>query len=121
MNRLIGHLSTITRHKLKVSAAVFPLRPLRAGDPVMICPNTALDRVLRRGALLSRKPFSPIDREKEVLGYSLGWLHHKGRNKHHWEYWLDNGSKNVHPSRWRCRSIMSSRCSATVSLPHRST
>ena len=34
---------------------------------------------------------SPINREKEVIGYSLGWLHHKGRNKHHWEYWLDNG------------------------------
>ena len=32
---------------------------------------------------------SPIDKEKEVLGYSLGWLHHKGRNRHHWEYWLD--------------------------------
>jgi hypothetical protein len=29
-------------------------------------------------------------------GYSLGWLHHKGRNKHHWEYWLDFGVNGIY-------------------------
>ena len=32
---------------------------------------------------------SPYTAEKEKYGYSLGWLHHKGRNRHHWEYWYD--------------------------------
>ena len=32
---------------------------------------------------------SPYGKEKELKGYSLGWLHHKGRNKHHYEYWSD--------------------------------
>ncbi len=32
---------------------------------------------------------SPIDAEKEAIGYSMAWLHHKGHNKHHWEYWTD--------------------------------
>ena len=32
---------------------------------------------------------SPIDVETEKKGYSTAWLHHKGRNKHHYEYWLD--------------------------------
>lgn len=32
---------------------------------------------------------SPIEAEKECNGYSKAWLHHKGRNKHHWEYWTD--------------------------------
>ncbi len=32
---------------------------------------------------------SPYMRDKELHGYSRGWLHHKGRNKHHWEYWYD--------------------------------
>lgn len=32
---------------------------------------------------------SPITAEKEEKGYSECWLHHKGRNKHHWEYWTD--------------------------------
>ena len=32
---------------------------------------------------------SPIEAEKEALGYSAAWLHHKGCNPHHWEYWTD--------------------------------
>lgn len=33
---------------------------------------------------------SPIDACKEKNGVSMAWLHHKGRNKHHYEYWQDN-------------------------------
>lgn len=32
---------------------------------------------------------SPNAAEKEAKGYSAAWLHHKGRNKHHFEYWID--------------------------------
>jgi hypothetical protein len=32
---------------------------------------------------------SPIDAEKIAKGYSLAWQHHKGVNKHHWQYWTD--------------------------------
>lgn len=32
---------------------------------------------------------SPNNAERETLGYSSAWLHHKGRNKHHYEYWYD--------------------------------
>ena len=32
---------------------------------------------------------SPNNAEKEAKGYSSSWLHHKGRNKHHFEYWTD--------------------------------
>lgn len=32
---------------------------------------------------------SPIEAEKESIGYSMAWLHHKSHNKHHWEYWTD--------------------------------
>lgn len=32
---------------------------------------------------------SPIEAEKEDCGYSMAWLHHKGVNKHHWEWWTD--------------------------------
>lgn len=34
---------------------------------------------------------SPIEAEKAELGYSVAWLHHKGHNKHHWEWWTDFG------------------------------
>lgn len=33
---------------------------------------------------------SPIDAAKKDKGYSNAWMHHKGRNKHHYEYWQDN-------------------------------
>ena len=32
---------------------------------------------------------SPNDAEREDKGYTSAWLHHKGRNKHHLEYWVD--------------------------------
>ena len=36
---------------------------------------------------------SPNEAERERLGYSTAWLHHKGRNKHHFEYWTDYNMK----------------------------
>lgn len=32
---------------------------------------------------------SPNERERAEIGYSKAWLHHKGRNRHHFEYWCD--------------------------------
>lgn len=32
---------------------------------------------------------SPIAEERDLQGFSFAWQHHKGRNKHHWEYWAD--------------------------------
>ena len=32
---------------------------------------------------------SPNDQERKETGVSLSWLHHKGRNRHHYEYWTD--------------------------------
>jgi hypothetical protein len=32
---------------------------------------------------------SPNEAEREDIGYSLAWMHHKGRNRHHFEYWID--------------------------------
>ena len=36
---------------------------------------------------------SPIDACKEDKGVSMAWMHHKGRNPHHYEYWMDNFDK----------------------------
>lgn len=38
---------------------------------------------------------SPNEGAREINGYSLAWMHHKGRNKHHFEYWTDY-SKQSH-------------------------
>ena len=38
---------------------------------------------------------SPNNAEREATGYSRAWLHHKGRNKHHYEYWIDYSTKAI--------------------------
>ena len=87
MNKLWGHFKTITAHKLAVTKLCFRcglykqglLHDLSKYTPVEFCAGVKYFQGNR----------SPIDYEKEVKGYSLGWLHHKGRNKHHFEYWID--------------------------------
>ncbi len=36
---------------------------------------------------------SPNEGERDTKGYSSAWMHHKGRNKHHFEYWTDYDPK----------------------------
>lgn len=90
IKRFWGHLSTINHHKRLVTTLCFRCHLYKQGilhdlskySLVEFCAGVKYFQGFR----------SPINQEKEVKGYSLGWLHHKGRNKHHWEYWLDNGS-----------------------------
>lgn len=44
---------------------------------------------LRIGAKYFMPDQSPHNGERKEYGYSSAWLHHKGRNKHHMEYWID--------------------------------
>jgi len=36
---------------------------------------------------------SPNAAEREQIGFSIAWMHHKGRNRHHYEYWTDMNLK----------------------------
>ena len=42
---------------------------------------------------------SPNNAEREDIGYSSAWLHHKGRNRHHYEYWFDYSPKGLETGR----------------------
>ena len=55
---------------------------------------------------------SPNDRERETRGYSSSWLHHKGRNKHHHEYWTDYSPKSrvVEPVKMPLRYVIEMFC-----------
>ena len=85
--RVTGHLSTITRHKIKVTQLCFKMGLYKQGLLHDLSKYSWVE--LSAGFKYYQGDRSPIDAEKKALGYSLGWLHHKGRNKHHWEYWLD--------------------------------
>lgn len=95
MKKLFGHFSTITKHKLLVTRLCFRCGLYKQGllhDLSKYSPTEFLP-----GVKYFQGNRSPIDKEKEVLGYSKGWLHHKGRNPHHWEYWLDNTQDGIAP------------------------
>lgn len=49
----------------------------------------------RVGAKYYQGTRSPNNAEREDIGYSTAWLHHKGRNKHHYEYWIDYSTRAV--------------------------
>jgi len=54
---------------------------------------------------------SPIEAEKEEIGYSSAWLHHKSHNKHHWEYWTDFDSNgNVIANRIPVKYVIEMAC-----------
>ncbi|MBP3729185.1 MAG: catalase [Lachnospiraceae bacterium] len=40
---------------------------------------------------------SPNDAERRAQGASFAWMHHKGRNRHHYEYWTDYRSGEKEP------------------------
>jgi len=40
---------------------------------------------------------SPNNAQRETVGYTAAWLHHKGRNRHHLEYWIDYSAGDDSP------------------------
>lgn len=90
-----GHFRTITAHKLRVMKYCFKVGLYRQGLAHDLSKYTPVE--FFAGAKYYDGSRSPIEHEKKDLGYSAGWLHHKGRNKHHLEYWIDydpyNGGK----------------------------
>ena len=85
--KFIGHLKTVITHKhwVFVYACKFgiPLRGL-LHDMSKFSPIEFWESVRYFDGTKS-----PILGAKADKGYSLAWQHHKGRNPHHYEYWVD--------------------------------
>jgi hypothetical protein len=54
--------------------------------------------------------YSPIKNAKEDKGYSEAWLHHKGRNKHHWQYWITVRKGVITPNEMPIKYIKEMAC-----------
>ncbi len=81
------HFRTITHHRHLVMSNCFKCGLYKQGllhDLSKYSPAEFLESVKYYQGYRS-----PYTYEKELFGYAPGWLHHKGRNKHHWEYWYD--------------------------------
>lgn len=87
MGNLWSHFSTITRHRHAVIRHCYRagilwrglLHDLSKYSPTEFC----------AGVKYYKGTKSPNEGEREAYGFSKAWIHHKGRNRHHFEYWTD--------------------------------
>ncbi len=87
MNKFFGHLNTIMKHRRKVIYHCYKVGILHRGllhDLSKYAPTEFFE-----GVRYFTGTKSPNEGERAVKGYSEAWMHHKGRNRHHFEYWTD--------------------------------
>lgn len=93
MIKVLNHLKLITVHKWKVFKnccyAGIPLQGI-LHDLSKYSPTEFIESIKYYTG-----DHSPIDECKKINGYSMAWYHHRGRNKHHWEFWVDNFEKGI--------------------------
>lgn len=87
--KALGHFCTITKHKMLVMKECFRVGLYKQGLLHDFSKYTWTE--FRVGCKYYQGNRSPNNAEREENGLSLAWLHHKGRNKHHYEYWIDYG------------------------------
>lgn len=86
---VLKHLHTINHHKSLVMKGCFAVGLYRQGLLHDLSKYTPTEFFV--GCKYYQGTMSPNNAEREARGYSSAWLHHKGRNKHHMEYWIDYG------------------------------
>lgn len=81
------HFWTITRHRHAVLAGCFRVGLYYQGLTHDLSKYSPVE--FWNGVKYYQGTRSPNTAEREDRGYSLAWMHHKGRNRHHFEYWTD--------------------------------
>ena len=81
------HLKTILKHKRLVRQGCFKVGLYRQGIFHDMSKFSPVEFWV--GAKYFQGNMSPNNAERKDKGLSYAWLHHKGRNKHHLEYWID--------------------------------
>ena len=84
---ILEHLRTVNRHRHLVRKYCFRLGLYWQGLTHDLSKYSPTE--FWRSAKYYQGYRSPNDQERLVNGVSLSWLHHKGRNRHHFEYWID--------------------------------
>lgn len=95
MKNIIKHIILITKHKWLVFIFCCKIGiPFRGfmHDWSKYSPTEFLESIK-----YYKGDRSPIVECKKIEGYSKAWLHHKGRNKHHPEYWVDETAPDSTP------------------------
>ena len=85
------HFKTITYHRWLVCKGCFRIGLYWQGLTHDLSKYTPTE--FRVGAKYYQGNRSPNGAERQEKGYSEAWIHHKGRNRHHFEYWSDLSSE----------------------------
>lgn len=85
--KAVRHFCTITKHKILVMKYCFRVGLYRQGLLHDLSKYSWTE--FRVGCRYYQGNRSPNNAEREARGCSTAWLHHKGRNRHHYEYWID--------------------------------
>lgn len=83
------HFCTINHHKILVMRGCFQVGLIKQGLLHDLSKYSPTEFIV--GCKYYQGNMSPNNAEREAVGYSSAWLHHKGRNKYHLEYWIDYG------------------------------
>lgn len=92
LSNTAGHFRTITEHKIRVMRHCFAVGLYWQGVTHDLSKYTPVE-FLNGCKYYQHGRRSPNNAEREDRGYSLAWMHHKGRNRHHYEYWNDYRAK----------------------------
>ena len=87
LKNIIGHFTTITKHRHTVIRHSAKAGILRLGLMHDLSKYSFTE--FWQGVRHYEGTRSPNEGERREKGYSEAWLHHKGRNRHHFEYWTD--------------------------------
>ena len=87
MGKAWSHLRTIQHHRKLVRRHCFQVGLYKQGLLHDLSKYSPVE--FRVGARYFQGNQSPNKIERKEQGYSSAWLHHKGRNRHHMEYWID--------------------------------
>ena len=85
--RFFAHLNTVSRHRRMVRKLCFKCGLYWQGLTHDLSKYSPVE--FWNGVKFYTGTKSPHIGEREAYGYSKAWLHHKGHNKHHAEYWQD--------------------------------
>ena len=108
IKNFIGHLKTVLKHKKCVAYYCFMCGLYKQGilhDMSKFSPTEFWESVK-----YYQGTRSPIDACKEENGYSMAWFHHRGCNKHHWEYWMDDFEKGSIPKKMPFKYVLEMTC-----------
>ena len=81
------HFKTVTRHRFLVMQGCFRVGLYLQGLTHDLSKYSPTEFLV--GMRYFQGTRSPNAAEREEKGYSEAWMHHKGRNRHHYEYWTD--------------------------------